>query len=110
MALTLLLVTVLVINRLDDYFTSQQGADLDQRAETVAKYVQSRAYEAVGPVDPVVRADGTVDPRVLDTILDPDQQRIIADELGPGRRRAHVRLVRPAGRGHRASAPRRGRP
>ena len=80
-ALTLLLVTVLVINRLDDYFTSQQGADLDQRAETVAKYVQSRAYEAVGPVDPVVRADGTVDPRVLDTILDPDQQRIIADEL-----------------------------
>ena len=80
-ALTLLLVTVLVINRLDDYFTSQQGADLDQRAETVAKYVQSRAYEAVGPVDPVVRADGTVDPRVLDKILDPDQQRIIADEL-----------------------------
>ena len=65
-ALTLLLVTVLVINRLDDYFTSQQRADLDQRAETVAKYVQSRAYEAVGPVDPVVRADGTVDPRVLD--------------------------------------------
>ena len=80
-ALTLLLVTVLVINRLDDYFTNQQRADLDQRAETVAKYVQSRAYEAVGPVDPVVRADGTIDPRVLDTILDPDQQRIIADEL-----------------------------
>jgi signal transduction histidine kinase len=79
--LTLLLVTVLVINRLDDYFTSQQRADLDQRAQTVNAYVQSRAVEATG-IDPVVRADGTVDPRVLATLLDPDQQQIIADKLG----------------------------
>jgi len=78
--LTLLLVTALVINRLDDYFTTQQKTDLDQRAETVNAYVQARAVEAAGP-DPVVRADGTVDPRVLATILDPDQQEIIADRL-----------------------------
>ena len=38
--LTLLLVTVLVINRLDDYFTSQQNADLDQRAKSVSTYVE----------------------------------------------------------------------
>jgi signal transduction histidine kinase len=76
--LTLLLVTVLVINRLDDYFTTQQKSDLDQRAETVNAYVQSRAVEATGS-DPVVRPDGTVDPRVLTALL--DQQEIIADKL-----------------------------
>ena len=81
MALTLLLTTVLVINRLDDYFTSQQMADLDQRAETVSDYVQSRAVEAVGN-GPVVLADGTVDPRVVAKLLDPDQRRIIANKLG----------------------------
>jgi signal transduction histidine kinase len=77
-ALTLLLVTVLVINRLDDYFTTQQKTDLDQRAETVNAYVRARAEEATGR-DPVVRADGTVDPRVLTKLL--DQQEIIADTL-----------------------------
>ena len=45
-ALTLVLVTVLVINRLDDYFTRQQTTDLEQRAETVSVYVQSRARAA----------------------------------------------------------------
>ncbi len=80
MTLTLLLVTVLVINRLDDFFTSQQQADLEQRAETVSAYVQSRAFESTG-IDPVVRADGTVDPRVLDKLLDPHQQETIADQL-----------------------------
>jgi signal transduction histidine kinase len=79
-ALTLLLTTVLVINRLDDYFTSQQTADLNQRAQTVSDYVQSRAFEAVGN-GPVVLPDGTVDPRVLAKLLDPDQQRIIANKL-----------------------------
>jgi two-component system sensor histidine kinase BaeS len=79
-ALTLLLTTVLVINRLDDYFTSQQEADLRQRAETVSDYVQSRAVEAVGS-GPVVLADGTVDPRVVAKLLDPDQKRIIANKL-----------------------------
>ena len=80
-ALTLLLTTVLVINRLDDYFTSQQQADLNQRAQTVSDYVQSRAIEEVGD-GPVVLADGTVDPRVLAKLLDPDQRRIIANKLG----------------------------
>jgi len=78
-ALTLLLTTVLVINRLDDYFSSQQRADLDQRAETVSDYIQSLAVEAVGS-GPVVRADGTVDPRVL-KLLDADQRKIIANKL-----------------------------
>ncbi len=77
-ALTLLLVTVLVINRLDDYFTTQQKADLDQRAQTVSDYVQARAFDAVGD-GPVVLADGTVDTRVVASLL--DEQQIIADKL-----------------------------
>ena len=39
-ALTLLFVAVLVVNRLDDYFTKQQQADLDQRSKTVDSYVE----------------------------------------------------------------------
>ncbi|MEP6640049.1 MAG: HAMP domain-containing sensor histidine kinase [Chloroflexota bacterium] len=80
-ALTLLLVTVLVINRLDDYFTSQQRADLDQRAATVNAYIKGLTINAIG-TDPVVRPDGTVDPTVIAALSDPDQQRVIADLLG----------------------------
>ena len=42
-ALTLALVTVLVLNRLDDYFTSQQTADLEVRSATVGGFVQALA-------------------------------------------------------------------
>ena len=80
-ALTLTLATVLVINRLDDYFTSQQTADLDQRAETVSAYVQTLAASAAAG-RPVVGVSGAVDPAVLASLADPDQQQIIADRLG----------------------------
>ena len=45
-ALTLALVTVLVVNRLDDYFTRQQTTDLEQRADTVNSYVQTLSRNA----------------------------------------------------------------
>ena len=79
--LTLGLVTVLVINRLDDYFTSQQTADLEQRAETVSAYVQTLADGAAAG-RPVVGVGGVVDPAVLARLADPNQQQIIADRLG----------------------------
>jgi signal transduction histidine kinase len=80
-ALTLVLVTVLVINRLDDYFTRQQSTDLEQRAETVSTYVQSLAARAAeGRL--VVGPDRRVDPAVLGALVDEDQQRVIADRLG----------------------------
>jgi signal transduction histidine kinase len=80
-ALILVLVTVLVINRLDDYFTRQQTTDLEQRAETVSTYVQSLARTAAaGRL--VVGADGQVDPAVVLVLLDRQQQRVIADRLG----------------------------
>ena len=80
-ALTLGLVTILVINRLDDYFTSQQQADLDQRAETVSAYVQTIANRAAAG-RPVVGVSGAVDPEVVAGLSDPGQQQIIADWLG----------------------------
>ena len=79
-ALTLMLVTVLVLNRLDDYFTRQQVTDLQQRADTVNSYVQTLARTAAEG-RPVVRPDRTVDPAVLLIVLDTQQQQVIADRL-----------------------------
>ena len=80
-ALTLLVVAVLVVNRLDDYFTKQQQADLDQRSKTVDTYVEALARFAAGG-RPVVGTDGAIDPSVLEQFADPDNQRFIADRLG----------------------------
>ena len=80
-ALTLGLVTVLVVNRLDDYFTSQQKADLEQRSKSVAQYVDTLAQTAAQK-RPVVGIDDQVDAGVLDRLAQPVQQRFIADRLG----------------------------
>jgi signal transduction histidine kinase len=79
--LTLLVVSALVVNRLDDYFTKQQQADLDQRSKTVDTYVQAVANRAANG-HPVVGADGQVNPSVLQVMADHDLQRFIADRLG----------------------------
>ncbi len=79
--LTLLLVTVLVINRLDDYFTSQQNADLDQRAKSVSTYVESLADRAADG-RPVVGKLNLVDDGVIEALSADHQQRFIADRLG----------------------------
>ena len=79
--LTLLLVTVLVINRLDDYFTSQQKADLDQRSKSVSTYVE-RVADVAAAGRPVVDESNKVDPQVMDALASRYQQRFIADRLG----------------------------
>ena len=81
-ALTLALVTVLVLNRLDDYFTSQQTADLEVRSATVGGFVQALAEDAAGDGALVVGADGRMNPRVIAAMEDPGQRRLIADRLG----------------------------
>jgi signal transduction histidine kinase len=81
-ALTLALVTVVVLNRLDAYFTSQQEADLNVRSETVAGFVQSRAAGVVAPGGLVVGVDGLTDSRVVAEMQDPDIRHFIADRLG----------------------------
>ena len=46
--LTLLLVTIFVLNRLDDEFRTQQLADLEVRAELVAEYVENPGDDCSG--------------------------------------------------------------
>ena len=80
-ALTLSLASMLVLNRLDDYFVSQQRADLTERSTTVSGYVQELARrEARGA--PIVRADGSVDERVVQILDNPVYRAFIADRLG----------------------------
>jgi signal transduction histidine kinase len=80
-ALTLGLVTVLVINRLDDYFTSQQKSDLHQRSQLVASYVMTVAKTVTGG-RPVVGLDGEVDPLVIRAMADQTVRHLIADQMG----------------------------
>ena len=80
-ALTLMLVTIFVLNRLDDYFTQQQEADLRVRMQTVSAYVRSLADNSADTA-PVVSPDGLVHPRVQAAFTNPIQERLIADLLG----------------------------
>jgi len=79
--LTLSLVTVLVINRLDDYFTSQQQVELDLRSRTINAFVQVAANEAARG-RPVVGPNGIVDRDVINAMTSPAAQRVIADRVG----------------------------
>jgi two-component system sensor histidine kinase MtrB len=80
-ALTLGLVSMLVLNRLDDYFAAQQKFDLKERSETVSAFIQSSARSAAGR-GPIVGADGRVDERVVEAFSDPTRQAFITDRLG----------------------------
>jgi two-component system sensor histidine kinase BaeS len=81
-ALTLALVTIFVVNRLDDYFTRQQQAELRSRASLVAAYVDSIANDAArSSGSPVVDfATNTVNPAVIARFE--DEHQILADLLG----------------------------
>ncbi len=79
-AVTLALVSSLVINRLGDYFDQQQRADLQARALTVAQYVAGVA-EGTSGIRPVVGLDGVLDPGVVVELGKVGQQRILADRL-----------------------------
>ena len=80
-ALTLALVFVLVLNRLDDYFARQQRDDLGERSTTVSGFVQQTAKDATFGA-PVVGADGELDPRVIRVLNNPLFSSFIADRLG----------------------------
>ncbi len=80
-ALTLVLVSALVLNRLDDYFTKQQADELELRASTINVYVQIAAGAAARG-DLVVGVDNTVNPTVREVLLQADSRRVIADQLG----------------------------
>ncbi|MGP1675205.1 MAG: HAMP domain-containing sensor histidine kinase [Candidatus Limnocylindrales bacterium] len=77
-ALTLGLVSILVINRLDDYFSRQQEADLGERHQTVMAFVRSITNATSGNL-PVIGANGSVNPRVLERLQEEDVRALIAD-------------------------------
>jgi signal transduction histidine kinase len=79
-AITLLLVTVFVLNRLDDEFRTQQLADLQVRTELVSDYVDTLDVTYAGG-SPVIYADNIVNPRVAAVLASDTQSRFIADRL-----------------------------
>ncbi|TMF36124.1 MAG: HAMP domain-containing histidine kinase [Chloroflexi bacterium] len=79
-ALTLFLVTIFVLNRLDDEFRQQQLADLQARTGLVAAYVDVVAAEKAAP-DPVIGPDNVVNPRVASALRSDAYQSFIADQL-----------------------------
>ena len=87
LALTLTLVTTLVLNRLGDYFDQQQREDLAARSRGVAQYVALVANSASG-FRPVVSPSGVVNPTVVVQLTKSSQERILADGLG----KADVRI------------------
>ena len=100
-ALTLLLVTIFVLNRLDDEFRTQQGADLQSRTALIFDYVDSLDAEYAGN-GPVISSDNVVNPLVARVLGSTTQSSFIADRLAE----ADVDVViglRPAGGGDAAS-------
>jgi signal transduction histidine kinase len=89
LALTLTLVTTLVLNRLGDYFYQQQRQDLTARSIGVAQYVALVADGASGPRT-VISPNGVVDPGVVVELTRTSQERILADQLGKAD--VHIRL------------------
>jgi signal transduction histidine kinase len=79
-ALSLLLVTVFVLYRLDDEFRTQEIADLDARTVLVASYIDFFADDAADG-GPVVLADNSVNPRVVVALRERTRQAFIANLL-----------------------------
>ena len=80
MALTLALVSIFVVNRLDDYFTRQQQVDLTHRASIVHAYVDGLAADVENQIgDPVIGPDNVVNPVVIERLQ--GQEQVLADLL-----------------------------
>jgi signal transduction histidine kinase len=78
--LTLFLVTIFVLNRLDDEFRSQQQVDLRARTNLVAAYVDSLTHQIMAQA-PVVTADNIVAQPVVEALTSDIYGRLIADLL-----------------------------
>jgi signal transduction histidine kinase len=92
-ALTLVLVSFFVINRLDDYFYKQQAAELEGRARLVASAVETLiggdTTDADGNATPVISSDDQLDPVVVRDLTRSVNQRYLADQIA----QADVQIV-----------------
>jgi signal transduction histidine kinase len=77
-ALLLGLVSILVLNRLDDYFTRQQETDLGERQKTVIAFVRTIAERAAAG-EPVIDEDGDTNPDVVRALVGEGSRNLIAD-------------------------------
>jgi signal transduction histidine kinase len=77
-ALTLLIVGIVLVNRMDDYFLAQTQVDLNARRNAVEQVV-------INSVDPsatgsyVVSPSGQLNPSVIDKLSVPANERLLAD-------------------------------
>src|SRR3990172_754637 len=79
-ALTLFLVSILVLNRLDDHFSETVKVDLNGRALAVRDYVGAVVLQRAAG-DPVVDADNELNPRVAAALADPSVTQYLADRI-----------------------------
>jgi signal transduction histidine kinase len=78
--LTLAIMSIVVINRVDDYFYAETQADLDARAASVRDVVVA-ALRGQNAPQPVVYPDGTVNPGVGQLLESDTDRSLIADLL-----------------------------
>jgi signal transduction histidine kinase len=88
-ALTLGIVSVVVINRVDDYFASQTQADLAARTATVFDVVKQNVARGLGPNSTVVDSEARVNPLLRRLFQSEEAQRLLADQLA----QANVRIT-----------------
>jgi len=103
-ALTLLLVFVGVINRVDDYFYKQQVNDLQVRAGTVRDLIISLA-DRVADGQPIVSPTDTLNPAVAASLADPANQSFLADDLAQADLHVSVGLITRDGNGKMVLVP-----
>jgi signal transduction histidine kinase len=103
-ALTLLLVFVGVINRVDDYFYNLQVNDLQVRALTVRDAI---IVSLAGLTDgePIVTPTDTLNPAVAAFLANPTEQRILADDLAQADLQVSVGLITRDGNGRTVLVP-----
>jgi signal transduction histidine kinase len=87
-ALLLGLVSILVLNRLDDYFTRQQETDLGERQKTVIAFVHN-IVEGAAAGAPVIDEDGDTNPDVVRALMGEGSRNLIADRTA----QANVSIV-----------------
>ena len=82
-ALTLVLVSIFVINRLDDYFYKQQANELEARAKLVGKVVEATIVRDLreSGATTLISADNELDPIVVDELTQSDNQRYLANQV-----------------------------
>ena len=103
-ALTLLLVFVGVINRVDDYFYNLQVNDLQVRAVTVRDAIKV-SLAALTDGAPIVSPTDTLDPAVARFLADPTEQRILATDLAQADLKVSIGLITRDGNGKSILVP-----